>query len=321
MADSTEEDSIAAVVEGNLPQPKASTAIHMEKTIMNIANKQFERPQVLVLRAFLGALLAVSLASCEHLSSPQQLTQPTFASAEEAGRALFAAAHRNDEQALTRILGGEKELASSGDEIEDKLDRELFVQKYREMHRLVRETQSYLVLLIGAENWPFPVPLVSKNGRWYFDSKAGAQEIMFRRVGENESVAIGTCHALVLTSHQPSGESTADDPMGQFVRTFLDGQAKAVGAAETKVGQFVGPFYGYDYRRLAWGGNGTSRSRSMAGGIVFVAYPVRYRTTGVMTFLVTQDNIVYEKDCGSNTTNIAKAMTGWRPDATWQVAK
>lgn len=288
---------------------------------MHIANNKFEIPQGFVLRAILGALLGLSLASCAHLSSPQQLTQTTFASAKEASRALFAAAHRNDEQALTRILGGEKELASSGDEIEDKLDRELFVQKYREMHRLVREAQSYRVLLIGAENWPFPVPLVSKNGRWYFDSKAGAQEIMFRRIGENESVAIGTCHTLVLTSQQPSGEPTADDPMGQFVRTFLDGQAKAGGAAETKVEQFSGPFYGYDYRRLAWGGNGTSRSRSTAGGIVFVAYPVRYRSTGVMTFVVTQDNIVYEKDYGSNTTEIAEAMTGCRPDSTWQVAK
>jgi Protein of unknown function (DUF2950) len=283
---------------------------------MHNANTKLQRLWRLGFAAILAAVLVACVVSCRRTSSAQKFSQQTFASAQEASGALFAAVQRNDEQALMRILGGGKQLVSCGDKIEDKLERELFVEKYRQMHRLVREADFYTRLYIGAENWPFPVPLVSKNGRWRFDSRAGAQEILFRRVGENESVAFDTCRALILASRRHGGEATADDPIDQYARNLVSGQLRNVGAAGTNNEQSSGPFYGYYYRTA----KGIDLSRSTAGGTVFVAYPARYRLTGAMTFIVTQDNVVYEKDLGPNTTKIAESMTGWKPDSSWHVA-
>jgi hypothetical protein len=309
-----------AVAGGNLLPSKASTVTCVEKTVMRSANKEFERRQGFASIAILCAVLSVSLVSCGHSSSTQQLTQQTFASAQEASRALFAAVQRNNEQAVMRILGGGKELVSCGDEVEDKSERELFVEKYRQMHRLVRGADLCVRLYIGAENWPFPVPLASKSGRWYFDSKAGAQEILFRRVGENESVAIDTCRALILASKPRRGEATAADPIDQYARNLVRAQVRNVGAGGTNNEQFSSPFYGYHYRILTQRQNGIGHSRGAAGEMVFVAYPSRYRLTGVMTFIVTRDNVVYEKDLGPNTTKTAGSMTGWKPDSSWHVA-
>src|SRR5713101_1287302 len=154
-------------------------------------------------------LLAVSSVP---LCFAQKSTQETFPSAAEASHALFLAVQSDNEQAVMQILGGGTELASSADEVEDKLDREQFTQKYQEMHRLVREPDGATVLYIGAENWPFPIPLMSKTGAWYFDSEAGMQEIVFRRIGENEATAIETCHALVLASRRHESTTTGNDP-------------------------------------------------------------------------------------------------------------
>jgi hypothetical protein len=288
---------------------------------MQNAKKKFEKAHNFRLAAIIGAGLALLIAISLRLSFAQKFTQQTFASPEEASRALVAAVQRNDDRALMRILGGGKELVSSGDELEDKFDRKLFVQKYRQMHRLVREADLYMRLYIGAENWPFPVPLAAKNGRWCFDSKAGAQEILFRRIGENESIAIAACHALVLASKQHDGKATAEDPIGQYARTLVNDQVSNGGAAATKHQQFSNPFYGYYYRILTRGRKGIGPSRSTAGGLVFVAYPARYRSTGVMTFVVSQDNVVYEKDLGRSTTKIAAAMTEWKLSSGWHVAE
>src|ERR1700740_3495681 len=127
-------------------------------------------------------------------SSVGQTPQPkTFSSPSEASNALFQAVKNEDERAVEAILGAGKEVTSSSDEVEDKLEREQFRQKYQEMHRLVREADGSTVLYIGAENWPFPIPLVSTNGAWHFDSDAGKNEILFRTIGENEVTAILVC--------------------------------------------------------------------------------------------------------------------------------
>src|SRR5271156_329295 len=142
-------------------------------------------------------LLVVGLAG----SSFAQDSQPKeFSSPGEACDALFQAAQKKDEPALEAILGAGKEVTSSSDEVEDKLEREQFTRKYQEMHRLVQELDGTTVLYIGAENWPFPIPLVTKNGAWYFDSSTGAQEILFRRIGENEAVAIQVCEEFAITT-------------------------------------------------------------------------------------------------------------------------
>ncbi len=122
----------------------------------------------------------------------QESAQPTFPSAAEASQSLFQAVQSNDVQGIEKILGGATELASSHDDDQDKADREVFVKKYQEMHRLCREADGSMTLTIGAENWPFPVPLVEKNGAWRFDPMAGAKEVTFRRIGNNELTAIAT---------------------------------------------------------------------------------------------------------------------------------
>src|SRR5436309_6759850 len=169
----------------------------MEKEIMrttNLTPKTSARPRLIWMVALaVSALLTLGYA---RLSFGQKSEPKTFSSPAEASNALFQAVQNADEEAVESILGAGKEVTSSSDEIEDKLERERFSQKYQEMHRLVREPDGSTVLYIGAENWPFPIPLVSKNGAWYFDSDTGTQEILFRTGGENETTATQVCHAL-----------------------------------------------------------------------------------------------------------------------------
>jgi hypothetical protein len=134
-----------------------------------------------------------------------------FASAADASNALFQAVQSDDEQALQGILGGGKEITSSSDDIEDKLERDGFVQKYQQMHRLVREPDKITVLYVGAENWPFPIPLVAENGKWHFDSGNGRNEIMFRRIGQNEAMTIGAFRLLVLAQQEHLARSRDAD--------------------------------------------------------------------------------------------------------------
>ncbi len=126
-----------------------------------------------------------------------------FPSAAEATQALFKAVQSDDDRAIANILGGPSELASSGDAAQDKLDREVFVQKYLKMHRLCRDADGSEMLHIGPENWPFPIPLVEKNGAWHFDAEAGRKEVMFRRIGENELRAMVVCPQLSGRQKQP----------------------------------------------------------------------------------------------------------------------
>ena len=181
---------------------------------------------------------------------------------------------------------------------EDTLDRERFAQKYQEMHRLVRESGGITTLYIGAENWPFPVPLVSHNGMWRFESKVGSEEIRFRRIGENEVTAIGMCATLVMAETHPGTDSEAD----RLVKTLLP---QVNGASKPIL------FQGYYFRILSNSG----------GRIAAIAYPAMYRSSGVMTFIATQNGGVAEKDLGPNTAHIAGAMTGYHADASWTAAE
>jgi nitrite reductase/ring-hydroxylating ferredoxin subunit len=243
-------------------------------------------------------------------SSFAQGVQPkTFSSPAEASSALFQAAQKEDEPALEAILGAGKEVTSSSDDVEDKLERERFSQKYQEMHRLVREPDGSTVLYIGAENWPFPIPLVSKNGAWYFDSKTGMQEIKFRRVGENEATAIEVCNAFVMAKKQ--GETKAageDDSISQYVQGLLSAGATKGDNNESS------PFHGY-YFRIVTGNSAAANDGDVAGGtkkggLVLIAYPADYRSSGVKTFIVSQDqdNVVYEKDLGPKTATVAPSI-------------
>jgi Protein of unknown function (DUF2950) len=247
-----------------------------------------------------AALVACALlvAGSVKLCLAGESGQATFPSPDDASRALVSAVQERDERAVGRILGSGSELISSNDKAEDILERERFVQKYQQMHRWVREPGGITILYIGAENWPFPIPLVSRNGVWRFDSKAGSDEIRFRRIGENEVTAIGMCDTLVTAETHPDTNSDAN----RLVKTLLP----QVESASKPI-----PFHGYYFHVLSNSG----------GGFAAIAYPVQYRSSGVMTFIVTQGGGTSEKDLGPNTVSIAGAMTSYHSDATWTPAE
>jgi len=236
------------------------------------------------------ALIAVGSVCLAGPSSPT-----TFASPEAASRALASAVQQHDERAVREILGDD--LTSSDDKVEDSLDRERFAQKYQEMHRLVHASDGVATLYIGAENWPFPVPLVSQDGVWRFEAKVGSDEIRFRRIGENEVTAIGMCATLVTAQAHPGTDSEAD----RRVATLLP----------TKRPNKPVLYRGYYFRVLPASG----------GQLAAIAYPAMYRSSGVMTFIATQNGGVTEKDLGPNTAHIAAAMTAYPADASWRAAE
>jgi hypothetical protein len=262
----------------------------------------------------IGAVLAAM--SLVPSSLAQESTQKKFPSAEAASHALFVAVQSDSDQPLAQILGGGTELVSTYDSAEDKLERDQFARKYEEMHRLVREPDGTTVLYVGAENWPFPVPLASEAGAWYFDGAAGKEEVLFRRIGENEATAVEACHALILSMQGQPATTTADEPVIQYAQNFVT--AHAMNGSDTPAGKEApsGPFHGYYFQMVSGQPNSGATTRSS-----FVAYPAEYRSSGVMTFVVTQDNVVYEKDLGPDTAKLAKKTTAGTPSSSWHATE
>jgi hypothetical protein len=274
-----------------------------------------------------AAILALVATGQPQQSFAQQPEPKTFSSATEASQALFQAAENHDQQALQAILGADKDLTSTDDDAQDKLEREQFCQKYKQMHRLVREPDGTTVLYIGAENWPFPIPLTSRNGRWSFDAQTGKEEMLFRRIGENEAAAIEVGHALAAAG-TPQGTAGNDDPIQQFAEGVAS-HANTGNNNDSTSGQVQKePFYGYYFRDLsapaantAAGTAGTTGSARKAGRVAFVAYPAEYRSSGVMTFIVTTDGVVYQKDLGPDTSKLAMSIQTSKPGAGWRIVK
>src|SRR5271155_3078701 len=306
---------------------------HMLRTKLTFDTIHRAKPSRLPVIAM---LLAVCFATP---SMAQQADQKTFSSPEEAGKALVAAMQSNDEKAMLDILGRDgKQIVSSGDDAEDAETRANFVEKYQEMHRLVKEPDGTTVLYIGAKNWPTPIPLVSKAGAWYFDTEAGKMEILYRRVGRNEMSAIQVSQELVAAEKEYSAQH------GEYAQKIFsdDGQRNglywkaAAGEPLSPVGPLVAaavtesyaasnsaptPYRGYYYHILVrQGKNGPGGAKSysvngkMTAGFAFVAYPAEYRSSGVMTFMVGEDGVVYQKDLGKKTEASAKAMKEYNPN-------
>jgi hypothetical protein len=296
-------------------------------------------------RTNLNGLAAVSilLAVCFPITLiAQQKGQKAFTSAEEASNALVTATQNNDEKALLDILGADgKQIISSGDEAEDSEARTNFVQKYQEMHRLVKEPDGTTTLYIGAENWPTPIPLVNKGSTWYFDTEAGKKEILFRRIGRNETSTIRVCQELVAaekeyysTQHNEYAQtiySTEGQHNGLYWKSADGGPLSPIGplvaaAAGTEHANGAPtPYRGYYFLILPRQGKdspGGAKSYMVNGkmtdGFAFVAYPAEYRSSGVMTFIVNQDGTVYEKDLGKKTEALAKHMKEYDPNSSWQ---
>jgi hypothetical protein len=317
-----------------------NTMRHTISIFVQTKRKSFVRFAVSVLFTFtLGCSSAPLFA--------QEAGQQTFSSAEDAGRALFDAMQAQDEQAPLSVLGAAgKDIVSSGDPDEDSNARVGFVVKYQEMHRFVTEANGNVSLIVGAENWPFPIPLVNNHGTWFFDTAAGKDEIVFRRIGRNELAAMDACRELVDAQKEYFARPPANLPK-QFAQKLVsdEGQHNGLywhGADDEfnspinpliayarqnlptdQVGEHV-PFNGYMFRILtSQGPNAPGGAKNyivdgkMSAGFAFVAYPVEYRSSGVMTLIVDQSGTIYEKDLGPGTTKLAQAMTVYDPDSTW----
>jgi len=287
------------------------------------------------------AALTVILTVCLAASSvAQQPGQKTFTSAEAATNALAKAAKNNDEKAMLEILGPDgKQIVSSGDDAEDAESRANFAERYQQMHRLVKEPDGTTILYIGAHNWPTPIPLMNKGKSWYFDTEAGKKEILYRRIGRNEMSAIRVSQELAAAQKEYSAQhgeyahkifsdvgqdglywkaanGEPQSPIGPLVASAVAGSF-----AQSQEGTAT-PYRGYYFHILTGEGKNGAKSYmvngKMTAGFAFVAYPAEYRSSGVMTFIVNQDGVVYEKDLGPKTDVMAKDMKGYEAGSGWR---
>jgi hypothetical protein len=272
----------------------------MKQEMMNMIEAYFRKMLGGAQSAIVGsAVLATAVTVSACLVLAQESSTPSFSSAAEATHSLFQSVQSNNADAIAKILGGLTDLTSCGDHAQDQRDREVFVQKYQEMHRLGRDADGSQTLYIGSENWPFPIPLVEKNGAWHFDLDKGRKQVMYRRIGENELRAILICHELVAAERQfranPKNASQVDSLLAPLVSAAANGSA---GIEPVLI-------YGYYFRAAA---NPQGQGK-VVGGFGFVAFPAKYRSSGVMSFIVTEKDVVKEKDLGTNTATLASGLT------------
>jgi len=290
--------------------------------------------------------LIIFFAAC---SKPEKPTFRVFASADDAGNALLEAAKSGDQNALLAIFGPDsKDLISSGDPVQDKAAVDRFVGAYPVMHRWRNMVDGAQVLLVGADNFPFPIPLKKNaSGQWFFDTAAGKDEILSRRIGRNELAVIDICGALADAQAEYFSQRHDGGSAKQYAVKFISDAGKQNGLYwESPEGQPRSPlgpmaafatdegytvkadthaaFHGYHFRILKKQGShapGGAKDYVVAGkmvaGFAFVAYPEEYGNSGVMTFIINQDGVLLQKDLGKTTTETATAMTEFDPDNTW----
>jgi hypothetical protein len=286
----------------------------------------------------IAALLVTGCARTEDHAS--------FDSAEAAVSALAAALEKDDTAGLRQLFGpGSEELLSSGDAVQDKSERVAFVAALNQTHSLVEDGADAKTLVIGAQEWPFPIPVVKRDGRWHFDGSQGADELVYRRVGANELGAIAVARGFVSAQMEYAAEGRDGDAAGIYALKLISDPGLHNGLywpaahdeAPSPAGPFVAaaaaegyrsgerqPYHGYYYRMLYRQGtnaNGGARDYFKNGllteGFALVAWPADYQVSGVMTFIVDQDGVVFQKDLGENTAASAAAMESFDPDSSW----
>jgi len=299
---------------------------------------------------WISVVLALGSA---HAALAQDPGQKTFDSDTDATDAFAAAVQNHDEAAMLAILGPSgRDLISSGDRVADQNNQDAFATKYHAAHQFVAAGDGRTFLYIGTENWPTPIPLQKNGSQWYFDTNYGRQEILYRRIGSNELNVIKVCTAIAdaqrdyyATLHDGASEhqyaqkfrSTAGTQNGLFWEVTgaqpesplgpMVAEAASEGYQHSSSGSpKPHPFHGYVYRLLtSQGADARGGARDyivggkMTGGFGLVAYPISYRGSGVMTFIVNQDGQIYQKDLGPNTGQIAGEMVAYNPDTTWQL--
>jgi hypothetical protein len=305
---------------------------------------------------FLAGLIACFAMSAAFAAPADQ---QSFATPEAAVQALVKAAEARDKQALLALLGPVAEpLIDSGDPVGDRNSRERFLAAYKTRNSLDKRDPAKVILNVGADEWPFPIPISQRGGKWFWDSAAGAQEMIDRRVGENELATIQSCLAYVDAQREFYVRNVQNDPLQHFANKLIsspgkkDGlywpttagespsplgeefaQARAEGYLEASTMPFTTaahsqPFHGYIYRLLTRQGANAAGGAydylvngELLGGFALVAFPAEYGSSGIVTFIVNHDGVVYSRDLGPDTARTAMAMREFNPDSMWTLEK
>jgi len=303
------------------------------------------RQPSLILVLALGTPIAVSAADIGK----------TFATPEEAVAALAAAASTQDTNAIRVIFGPAVADLENADRVQATNDFREFTTALNQSKRIVRESDAKSVLEIGENFWPFPVPIIKKDGRWFFDTAAGKEELLNRRIGKNELAVLESMRAYVVAQREYAGRDRDGDQVLEYAQRLgsspgakdglywppdLDGEISPFGPfladaqeegydLKTRAGTNErAPFHGYYFKILTRQGKHAPGGKydyiingNMIGGFAQVAWPADYGESGVMTFIVNQQGRVYQKDLGPNTEKAAKKMTEYDPDLTWSVSR
>lgn len=304
-------------------------------------------PEIKTLFSAVVLVLAITIAGPTAEAASKQ---KSFATPEAAVKAFIDAIRTDDNKELLVVFGeGAKDLMYSGDPVSDKERRKKGIDAFDKKNSLVKEGEK-MVLVIGENDWPFPIPLVKQGGKWIFDTKAGRLEILNRRIGQNELSTIQTMHEIVDAEREYAMVDRDGDGLVEYAEKFLSDPGKknglywetTEGEAPSPLGAFVAgaraegytregaknvpvPFHGYYFKILKKQGKHASGGAfdyvmrdNMIGGFAVVAYPALYGNSGVMTFVVNHEGVVYQKNLGRNTKKVAEAMTAYDPDKTWK---
>ncbi len=300
---------------------------------------------------FAPALDGAEPAAPAAKKAPVAVHQRTFDSARSAADALISAAAQYDVPALKEILGPDgADLVATADPVQDRHQLEAFAAKAREKNAVVPDAKNanLAILSIGNEDWPMPIPIVRRGGKWLFDSKSGRKEVLYRRIGGNELNAIAACRNYVEAQHAYAAEKHDGSPVNQYAQKVIatpgkqdglawlnpdgtpggplgEGLARAIAEGYSKKTE---PFHGYYFKVLKGQGPAAPLGEIdfvvkgvMIGGFALVAAPADYRVSGVKTFIVSHDGIVYEKDLGPKTLETFRAMERYNPDKSWSPVK
>ena len=295
-------------------------------------------------KALVSSTIAALLCTAISVASAQQ----AFKTPDEAAAALVDAAKAGDAKALVTVLGPDGEdIVSSGDEVADAATRQKFVAAYDAKHLITMEGDNKAILVIGQDDFPLPIPLARKDGMWRFDTAAGRDEILFRRIGKNELEAIQSCLAYVDAQNEYAGKDRTGAGVNTYAQRIISQPGKRDGlywptspgeeasplgelvAQATRQGYRAGggrtPFHGYYFKILTKQGAAAPGGEmdyivhgKMIGGFALIAYPAEYRNSGAMTFLVNHAGTVFQKDLGPDTSRLAERMTSFNPDPSWQ---
>ncbi len=294
-----------------------------------------------------GTLVSMAVAALLCTTASIVSAQQDFKTPDDAASALASAAKTGDRKAIVTVLGPDgQDIVSSGDEVADAATRQKFIAAYEAKHQIAMEGDNKAILVIGQEDFPLPIPLVRKDGLWRFDTAAGREEILFRRVGRDELDAIQSCLAYVDAQNEYAERDRTGAGANTYAQRIISEPGKkdglywptSQGEDASPLGELIAeataqgyrpgggrtPFHGYYFKILTKQGPAAPGGQvdyivrgKMIGGFALVAYPAEYRNSGVMTFIVNHTGNVFQKDLGPDTAKLAERMTSFDPDQSW----